>query len=81
MVAGVVSVVDKHNDKMFDELARVAYRLLLGVVYEILILLCFLMRVWDDFLMSQILILRNFSTMNEDLELMDVPSFKRVWIR
>lgn len=74
-------MVDKHNDKMFDELARVAYRLLLGVVYEILILLCFLMRVWDDFLMSQILILRNFSTMNEDLELMDVPSFKRVWIR
>lgn len=74
-------MVDKHNDKMFDELARVAYRLLLGVVYEILILLCFLMRVWDDFLLSQILILRNFSTMNEDLELMDVPSFKRVWIR
>lgn len=74
-------MADKHNDKMFDELAHVAYRLLLGVVYEILMLLCFLMRVWDDFLLSQILILRNFSTMNEDLELMDVPSFKGVWIR
>lgn len=60
VLAGVVSVVDKQNGEMFDEPALVAYRLLIGVVHANSISFCFLTRVWEDFLLSRISILRNF---------------------